>query len=167
MVIKHQINQGNSVELNISQANNTLQNPNDTTGAPVFNISTLATSVIVNSGDVLVLGGLTQNQRQHSNTRIPILGHLPFVGLAFQDNSRTHNKKQLMIFLRPKILYTPEDAARVTGTKYNFSRNTQLDTMRHMHYNPNYKDYWVSLGLIGLNPFLARYLLPFERWHWR
>lgn len=143
LYVRPQISQGNSIQLQIDHGNDTL--PNDdataaTSGRPVINKSSIQTSVLVNSGDVLVLGGLVQNTRSLTGQRIPILGDIPGIGKIFENNSKRKEKKVLMVFIRPIILDSNRSGLQVTGTKYHALRNEQLNFANTGAYDKNYKD---------------------------
>jgi general secretion pathway protein D len=89
------------------------------------NKRTVATSVMIEDGGIVVLGGLISDTVTKSEQRIPLLGSLPFLGGLFRtrDSSRTRNN--LMIFIRPKILRTPEQTAIESGAKYNHMLDEQ------------------------------------------
>lgn len=75
------------------------------------------TTVIVDHGECLVLGGLIQTAQDDSTSKVPILGDIPGIGLLFRDNSKSLSKTNLMIFLRPTILRDSEDNAEITQIK--------------------------------------------------
>ena len=131
LYIRPQITRGQGIEMQIDQGNDTLE-PSDVVNGttPTFNISAIVTSVHVESGDIIVLGGLTQDQVGNDSTFLPILGELPGVGRLFQHNSVSHEKKVLMVFIRPHILRTEHDVVQFTGGKYNHMRQDQLDIAR-------------------------------------
>ena len=131
LYVRPQITRGQGIEMQIDQGNDTLD-PTDLVNSttPTFNISAIVTSVHVESGDIIVLGGLSQDQVGNDNNNLPILGDIPGVGRLFQHNSTTHEKKVLMVFIRPHILRTEHDAVEVTGGKYNHMRQDQLDIAR-------------------------------------
>jgi general secretion pathway protein D len=131
LYIRPQITRGQGIEMQIDQGNDTLEptDPaNDT--IPIFNISAIVTSVHVESGDIIVLGGLTQDQVGNDSTFLPILGEIPGFGRLFQHNRVSHEKKVLMVFIRPHILRTERDAVQITGGKYNHMREDQLNIAR-------------------------------------
>ncbi len=121
-----QINLGDAVRLSIKLKNDTLQNPDNPTLNPTTNTSSIQNSVIVNSSDVLVIGGLISNNITNSMEKVPILGDIPFVGGLFQHKTRRLEKKNLLVFIKPTIMRNPEDAMGITNTKYNFIRNKQI-----------------------------------------
>lgn len=86
----------------------------------------IRTTVMADNGRVLVLGGLLQNEWVRTNDQVPVLGSIPYFGALFRDKSKSSRKTNLMIFLRPTILYDEKDDARVSGGKYEFLRQTQL-----------------------------------------
>jgi general secretion pathway protein D len=126
-----QIGQGNVVQLLIEQKNDTLQNPNNPGDKPIVNNSKIKTHVIVNSGDILVLGGLMSNSMTDSMNKTPLLGDIPVIGNIFNSKDRTHEKKNLLVFIYPIILKTPTDGTRISEERYN----TMRDTQRYWHEN--------------------------------
>lgn len=132
LYVRPQITRGNGIQLQIDQGNDTLEtlnqiNPGTT---PTFNISAIVTSVHVESGDIIVLGGLAQDSLDSNNDRIPIIGDIPGIGRLFQRNITNREKKVLMVFIRPLILRSERDNLEVTGSKYNHMRFDQLDIAR-------------------------------------
>lgn len=123
------INRGNSVQLLIDQGNSTVIGGINALSAgtnPPLNTEKLKTTVIVNSGDILVLGGLIQNQQAEIEEKIPLLGDIPWVGDLFFTYKNTINRKtNLMIFLHPVIIENRNQAIRITGDKYNYIRDVQ------------------------------------------
>ncbi|MCD6039362.1 MAG: gspD [Gammaproteobacteria bacterium] len=122
-----QINLGDAVRLTIKLKNDSLQNPDNPTLNPTTNTSSIQNSVIVNSTDVLVLGGLMSNNISNSVEKVPILGDVPLIGQLFQHKTRRLEKKKLMVFIKPTILRSPEDAMGITNTKYALMRNAQIN----------------------------------------
>ncbi len=122
-----QINLGDAVRLKILLKNDSLQNPTNPGLNPIVNTSSINNSVLVNSDDILVLGGLISNNITSTQEKIPILGDIPLVGLLFQHDSRTLEKKNLMIFIKTSIIHNAEDAGCLTNNKYQSARKTQID----------------------------------------
>lgn len=122
-----QINLGQSVKLKIDLKDDTLKNPNDTTLNPIINTSRISNSVLVNSCDILVIGGLMRDNLTDSVTKIPILGDIPAIGTFFTKKDQTLDKKNLMVFLKPVIVNTAEDSNAITNTKYDMIRKKQID----------------------------------------
>jgi general secretion pathway protein D len=86
------------------------------------------TSVIVEDGGTLVLGGLIQDQVTEKEQRVPILGSIPLLGALFRSNVTTRAKTNLMVFIRPTILRDNVQASFETNAKYNYIRDLQLTT---------------------------------------
>lgn len=141
LYVRPQISQGNSIQLQIDHGNDTLADAaSATNGRPVINKSSILTSVLVNSGDLLVLGGLVQNGLQKNNDHIPIIGDLPGVGELFQSNKRIRDKKVLMVFIRPIILSSERNNLQVTGSKYQSIRSEQLTWLQKEPFHKDNKE---------------------------
>ena len=132
LYVRPQITRGKGIELQIDEGNDTLDTANsiDPSVNPTFNISSIVTSVHVDSGDVVVLGGLKQDSLSNDDTGIPIIGKIPGLGRLFQYNQVAHDKKVLMVFIKPQILRTEKDTVQVSGGKYSDVRQTQLEFVR-------------------------------------
>jgi general secretion pathway protein D len=91
----------------------------------VTNKRTVTTNVLVDDGGVVVIGGLLQNNNQKQESRVPVLGSIPIIGLAFKTRSASTEKDNLMIFLRPKIMRDPAQSAYETDLKYNYMQDQQ------------------------------------------
>ena len=83
------------------------------------NKRTVSTSVMIEDGGIVVLGGLISDTATKSEQRIPWLGSLPYLGALFRTRDHSRTRNNLMIFIRPKILRTPEQTAIESGAKYN------------------------------------------------
>lgn len=133
LYVTPQITRGQGIQLQIDQGNDTLDPgtaTTDNTTTPTFNISSIVTSVHVESGDIVVLGGLIQDSIGNDNNKLPILGDIPGIGRLFQRNIRNRDKRVLMVFIKPIILRNERDNLHVTGEKYNYVRQYQLDWIR-------------------------------------
>lgn len=126
LVVTPQINLGNAVRLTLSLSNDTLQNPVNPGLNPNINTSKIENSVIINSKDVLVLGGLMSNSLTESVDKVPVLGDIPLVGNVFKHTNREYRKKNLIVFIKPVIMYSSEEAEAITNTKYTLTRNAQI-----------------------------------------
>lgn len=73
---------------------------------PSINTRTVKTSVLVDNGDTVVLGGVYEINNTHRTTKVPILGDIPILGYLFRSTKKVRNKKELLIFVTPKILST-------------------------------------------------------------
>jgi general secretion pathway protein D len=93
----------------------------------VTNKRTISTRVLVDDGGMIVLGGLIEDRLTESEKRVPLLGSIPLLGSLFRTRSTQKTKTNLMVFIRPRILRTAEQAAIETNTKYNYVRNLQMN----------------------------------------
>jgi len=126
-----QIGQGDVVQLMIQQKNDTLQNPNNPGDKPIVNNSEIKTNVVVNSGDILVLGGLMSNSMMDGLNKTPFFGDIPVIGNIFNSKEDSLEKKNLLVFIHPIILRTPTDGTRISEARYENMRRTQ----RYWHDN--------------------------------
>jgi len=92
----------------------------------VTNKRTISTRVLVDDGGMLVLGGLIEDRLTESESRVPVLGKIPVIGALFRVRNTQKTKTNLMVFIRPRVLRTAEQAAIETNSKYNYLRDLQL-----------------------------------------
>lgn len=123
------VSENGVIVMELSLENDSLQNPTNPGTTPVINTSGITTNVLVNSGDILVLGGAIQNSTQDASAAMPWLSNIPVLGWLFKFSNNQNQKKNLMIFLRPVIVNNPDQGAKVTGSRYDYMRNQQLQWM--------------------------------------
>jgi general secretion pathway protein D len=121
-----QVNEGDTVKLDLEQETSSVDSISETSG-PTTRKRSIKTSVLVDDGGILVLGGLIEENANDTVTKVPLLGDIPVLGKLFTSESTTKSKQNLMVFLRPSILRDYKDAAMVTNEKYNYLRQLQLD----------------------------------------
>ena len=124
--VKPQINEGESVRLDIHQEVSNLLPPVQGAVDLVTNKRELTTSVLVKDDSLLVLGGLLDNQLKDNVQKVPGLGDIPLIGNLFRYRTNDRSKRDLMVFLHPKILRDPATEAAVSSEKYNYMRTEQL-----------------------------------------
>jgi general secretion pathway protein D len=115
----------NGVKLEIEQETSSLGAAVEGASDLITNTRTIMTSVFVNDGDVLILGGLIDDQLREQDRRVPGLGRIPGLGWLFRARNSDRTKTNLMVFIRPTILRTPEDARFQTNTKYRYIQDLQ------------------------------------------
>ncbi len=127
--ITPQINEGDAVLLKIEQEISTLT---DSTQAVdlITNNRTITTTVIVEDGGTLVIGGLIQDDVRESEQRVPLLGSIPLLGVLFRAKKVQYVKTNLMFFIKPTIIRDSVDAAFETNAKYSLIRDIQLGVDR-------------------------------------
>ena len=91
----------------------------------ITNKRTITTTVLIEDGGIVVLGGLIEDNSVKGEQRVPFLGNIPIIGLLFKTRNATSTKNNLMIFIRPKILRDQAQAAFETDSKYNYMRDQQ------------------------------------------
>ncbi len=126
--IKPHINQNNSVQLDISQeVSQVVPTATALTLAqgPTTNKRQIKTSVQVESGQILVLGGLIDNTLSSTVQKVPGLGDLPFIGNLFRYRQTSKSKRNLMIFLHPVILRAPAAGTAASQARYDAIREQQ------------------------------------------
>lgn len=129
LTITPQINEGNAILLKISQEVSSIS---ESTAAAdlITNQSTIDTTVIIEDGGILVLGGLIKDELRESTQKVPILGSIPLLGALFRHRSVVKVKTNLMVFIRPTILRDGTQAAIATHAKYNYIRDIQMGSGR-------------------------------------
>ncbi|HLS81888.1 MAG TPA: type II secretion system secretin GspD [Steroidobacter sp.] len=128
--ITPQINEGSTVQLKIEQENSDLAQGVQGAVDLITNKRTISTTVLVEDGGVIVLGGLIRDTARESENRVPVLGSIPLIGELFKTRSGAKEKVNLMVFIRPTILRDGVKAAIETNAKYNVLRDQQLQRNR-------------------------------------
>jgi len=123
-----QINEGNAVKLAIEQE---VSGVNGNTGVDIsFATRRLTTTVMADSGQIVVLGGLINEEVQESVQKVPFLGDIPVLGHLFKSSSSKKTKKNLMIFIKPTIIRDGMTMEGIAGRKYNYFRALQLEQQK-------------------------------------
>jgi general secretion pathway protein D len=120
-----QINEGDSVRLDIEQEVSNVLGANGAVDVR-FAKRQLNTSVMVQDGQMLVLGGLIDERAMESESKVPFLGDIPVLGYLFKSTSTQVEKKNLMVFIKPTIIRDGMTADGITQRKYNYIRAEQL-----------------------------------------
>ncbi|HJP39185.1 MAG: type II secretion system secretin GspD [Gammaproteobacteria bacterium] len=121
-----QINEGNAVRLKIEQEVSSVSESTQAVDL-ITNNRKINTSVIVEDGGTLVLGGLIQEDIREKEQRVPLLGSIPLLGALFRSSQTQTIKTNLMFFIRPTILRDEQQTALETNQKYNYIRDLQLN----------------------------------------
>ena len=138
--IKPQISEGDAIKLAIHEEVSSIAPA--TTGAVdiITNKRSLNTTVLVDNGHTIVLGGLIENSVQESKQEIPLLGQIPFIGELFRYRNRQKTKTNLMIFLKPTIVRAPADSLGFTESRYAYIRGREHGMrMSRSIILPNYR----------------------------
>ncbi|PSV42773.1 type II secretion system secretin GspD [Photobacterium indicum] len=120
-----QINEGDSVQLKIEQEVSSVLGASGAVDVR-FAKRQINTSVLVQDGQMIALGGLISEETKESESKIPILGDIPFLGFLFKSTNTTTSKTNLMVFIKPTIIRDGVTADGITQRKYNYIRAEQL-----------------------------------------
>ena len=123
--ITPQINEGSSVILNIKQGVSGIAGVASSGIDIITNKREIETTVLVDNNQIIVLGGLIDEDIQEVVSKVPVLGSIPLLGRLFQSSSSTANKKNLMVFLKPTILTDADTTNEVSLEKYNYFKAQQ------------------------------------------
>ena len=126
LTITPQINEGSGVKLLIEQETSSISQGVQGAVDLVTDRRSISTTVFVDDGSILVLGGLIDDQLREVEQRVPVLARIPIIGALFRSQSTELEKTNLMVFIRPTILRDSVEAAFQTDTKYRFIRDLQL-----------------------------------------
>jgi len=124
--ITPQIDSGSGVKLTIEQETSSISSGASGAVDLVTNNRTITTSVFVEDQQILVLGGLIDDQLRESEQRVPLLGRVPGLGWLFRARTAEKVKTNLMVFIRPTILRDSIQASFETDAKYRYIRDLQL-----------------------------------------
>ncbi len=123
-----QISDGDVIRLEIEQIVSSISGVlTSAAGDFVLNKREITTTVLANDGEIIVLGGLVQDDEQINIAKVPILGDIPVAGKLFQSKGKTRNKTNLMVFLRPTIIRNASDARPLTEDRLNQIRAEDLN----------------------------------------
>ncbi len=122
-----QINDGNTIKLDIDQEVSNVAQSATASSDIITNKRSISTSVLVEDGEILVLGGLIDDTLRDQVSKVPVLGDIPLLGWLFRSHSTTKEKQNLMVFMRPSIMRDSGAAAFHTNQKYNYLRAQQID----------------------------------------
>ncbi len=137
--ITPRINEGNAVMLKIDQEVSSLSGGAQGAVDLITNNRSITTNVIAENGEIVVLGGLIDNHLVESNQQVPVLGSIPVLGNLFKYRKTTKTKRNLMVFLQPRILRSSKSTSFYTNDKYNDMRDMQLDNDRSIQLMPGQK----------------------------
>ncbi|VAW61428.1 General secretion pathway protein D [hydrothermal vent metagenome] len=122
-----QINDGDTIKLDINQEVSNVSQSAAANGGIITNKRQITTSVLVEDGEILVLGGLIDDALRDQVSKVPLLGDIPLIGWLFRSHTTSKEKQNLMVFMRPSIMRDAGAAAFHTNRKYNFLRAQQID----------------------------------------
>ncbi len=124
--IRPQIGRNGAIRLTIQQESSSVASTSATSG-PTTNKRSIESTVVVNDGKIIVLGGLIEDSYTTSTDQIPLLADLPYVGGLFRSLSRARKKTNLVVFLRPVVMHDADEAQRVSLDRYDYIHARQRE----------------------------------------
>ncbi|WP_151447973.1 type II secretion system secretin GspD [Lacisediminimonas profundi] len=143
--VRPQISEGGTVRMAIYQETSAIQDTSNSAGL-ITSKRSIDTNVLVDDGQIIVLGGLIDDNTQGGVEKVPGLGDVPVLGNFFKYQRRSRVKTNLMVFLRPIVVRSNEQSVNVAGDRYSYIRNAQ--------YNAQPQPSWIlpDLGAPQLPP---------------
>lgn len=124
--IKPQISEGGAITLTVAQEVSAIDSTINTDGEGLATkVRSIETKVLVDDGQIVVLGGLIEDQLSNQETRVPLLSDIPLIGHLFRYRSRSHSKVNLMVFLHPIVLRNGADNQLLANDRYEYIRRVQ------------------------------------------
>jgi general secretion pathway protein D len=127
--IKPQIGENGTVRMTIFQESSSVigQAAGTANAGPTTAKRSIESTVVVDDGQILVLGGLIEDKFTDTKDKVPLLGDLPLIGALFRSESRTKTRTNLMVFLRPIVMRDADTANRLSMDRYDIIRAQQKD----------------------------------------
>ena len=123
--VKPQISQGGTVKMAIYQETSSIS-PTVNAAGLITSKRSIDTNVLVDDGQIVVLGGLIDDNLQDNEDQVPGLGSIPWLGNLFKYRSRIHNKTNLMVFLRPTVIRSDEQSGDLASDRYEYIRAAEI-----------------------------------------
>lgn len=135
--IKPQISEGGVIRLQISEEVSNVDDKSNASGI-ITNKRSVDSTVLVDDGQIVVIGGLIQDSVTDGADKVPFLGDIPGLGVLFKHNTRERKKTNLMVFLRPKLLRSMESAGSLTADRYDYVMGEQAKTKADVTALPDF-----------------------------
>ncbi|MDG2018073.1 MAG: type II secretion system secretin GspD [Porticoccaceae bacterium] len=136
--VKPQISKGNAVRLEIEQESSKVED--GATGLQTTTKNTIKTNVMIEDGELLILGGLIEDTSTDGGTKVPLLGDIPLLGRLFKSTSKAKNQQVLMMFIRPTIIRNPEDANKLSEDRFKHLIRRDLDGKAQSQLNERLRE---------------------------
>jgi general secretion pathway protein D len=128
--IRPQIGENGTIRMTIFQESSSLSTqvaPGTSNAGPSTDKRSIETNVVVDDGQILVLGGLIEDRYNENKTKVPLLGDIPYLGALFRSESRQKTRTNLMVFLRPVVMRDVDSANKVSLERYELIRSFQKE----------------------------------------
>lgn len=124
--VKPQINENGTVKLAVVQEiSDVLASTINNASGPSTSKRLIETNILVEDGGIIVLGGLLEDRYGQRQEKVPLLGDIPVLGNAFRSERRTRDKVNLMVFLRPTVIYDSAGSDAMAMERYDMIRGDQ------------------------------------------
>ncbi len=130
--IRPQIGKNGAIRMTILQESSSVASTSSSSG-PTTNKRSIESTVVVNDGKIIVLGGLIENGYESEANQLPVLGQLPYVGALFRSLSRTRKKTNLVVFLRPLVMRDEAATDELSLDRYDYIRARQRELPLDVH----------------------------------
>lgn len=130
--VRPQISESKAIKLQIYQEVSSVADNTNAAGITT-NKRSIDTSVMVDDGSIIVLGGLIEDRVTQNLTKVPGLGDIPLLGNLFRTQSRSYKKTNLMVFLRPYVMRDDDALETMTNDRYDYIRNQQQQVAPKRH----------------------------------
>lgn len=127
--IKPQIGESGTVRMQIFQEASQVEDavaPGTSNAGPSTSKRSIESNVVVDDGQIIVLGGLIEDAMRETKSKVPLLGDIPVVGALFRTESRTKERRNMMVFLRPVVMRDQASANKLTMDRYDVIRAQQI-----------------------------------------
>ena len=122
--VRPQVSDNGIVKMQIYQEVSSISNPNFASGI-ILNKRNIESNVLVDDGQIIVLGGLIEDNYSDTSTGVPFLKDIPYLGALFRSDSKTRTKTNLLVFIRPYILRDKDQTADITNNRLNLVQQTE------------------------------------------
>ena len=126
--IKPQIGEDGTVRMTIYQESSSVASTTavgTSNAGPTTNKRSIESTVVVDDGQIIVLGGLIEDTYDNNRSKVPLLGDIPYLGALFRSENRTHKKTNLMVFLRPVVMRDKASTNKLSLDRYDYIRAEQ------------------------------------------
>lgn len=128
LVVKPQVSEGGTVKMAIYQETSAIDETKNNVSGLITTKRAIQTNVLVDNGEIIVLGGLIDDRNSNGTEKVPGLGDIPVVGNLFKYQNTSREKTNLMVFLRPTLIRNAEQNLNVASDRYEYIRGQQLQT---------------------------------------
>jgi len=128
--IKPQIGENGTVRMTIYQESSSVAGAVATgtdNAGPTTNKRSIESTITVDDGQIIVLGGLIEDNYTINRSKVPLLGDIPYLGALFRSENRTRKRSNLMVFLRPVVMRDQAASNKISLDRYDFIRGQQMN----------------------------------------